>query len=319
MNQQKQTLVVAFGGNALLDNSGKQSFHDQYHVLCQAVRHIADVYLAGWQVLIVHGNGPQVGFELRRSELAQPELDPVPLDYAVAQTQGSIGFMFQRALYNELHQRGVAPKIAVLLTQTLVSRQDPAFAAPSKPVGSFMDEATAKHMQQQLGWHIMEDAGRGWRRAVASPKPTRVLETEHIRALLAQDTIVVAAGGGGIAVCEDEQGSLNGVEAVIDKDLTASLLAVDLQAQYLLIPTGVEKVAIDFGQPNQQWLDKLSVSQAQTLLAQGQFGKGSMQPKIEALLQYVATYPQGHGIITHPSLMAQALAGQAGTHLQQNQ
>lgn len=315
MNTENKTLVVAFGGNALLDDSGNQSFDYQYQIVCQAVKQIADLYLAGWKVLVVHGNGPQVGFELRRSELARHEVSPVPLDYAVAETQGSIGYMFQRALYNELAKRDIAAKVVVLLTQTIVDSQDAAFANPSKPVGSFMDEQTAKQMQQEAGWAVMEDAGRGWRRAVASPKPIRVVETEQIRAMLEQGSIVVAAGGGGMAVSEDRSGCLKGLEAVIDKDLTASLLAVDLQAQYLLIPTGVEKVAIYFGKPEQQWLDTLSPEKAHEFMTQGQFGKGSMQPKIEALLKYIEAYPQGRGIITSPNSIAKALAGETGTHI----
>lgn len=315
MNTVSKTLVVAFGGNALLDDSGNNSFGYQYEHLSKTIGHIADLYLAGWQVLVVHGNGPQVGFELRRSELARHEVSPVPLDYAVAETQGSIGYMFQRALYNELASRGKTAPVVTMLTQTLVDKNDPAFNTPTKPVGGFMDEATAKQMQNEAGWTVMEDAGRGWRRAVASPKPLRVVETEQIRTMLAQGSIVVAAGGGGIAVCADEQGRLQGLEAVIDKDLTSALLAVDLQAAYLLIPTGVERVAINFGKPDQKWLDSLTIAQARDLMAQDQFGKGSMQPKIEALLKYVQAYPQGQGIITDPASMAKALNGEAGTRL----
>lgn len=311
-----KTVVIAFGGNALIDNSGDTSFPHQYDCLTRTVGHIADLKASGWNVLVVHGNGPQVGFSLQRSELAKAEVCPIPIDYAVAESQGAIGFMFQRALNNEMRLRGMACEIATLVTQTIVDVEDPAFHAPSKPVGSFLSETQAKDMQAQFGWAVMEDVGRGWRRCVASPKPKQVVETAMIQHLLARDAIVIAGGGGGIAVCENADGQLESLEAVIDKDLTAAILASALQADYLLIPTGVPQVAIRFGQPDQQWLDKLDIAQAQALIEQGEFGKGSMQPKVEALLQYVTACPQGCGVITNPPSMLEALAGRSGTRIE---
>ncbi|MBV7433427.1 carbamate kinase [Cardiobacteriaceae bacterium TAE3-ERU3] len=311
-----KTVVVAFGGNALIDDSGDTSFPHQYACLTRTAGHIADLKADGWNVLVVHGNGPQVGFSLRRSELAKAEVCPIPIDYAVAESQGAIGFMFQRALNNEMRRRNIDCDVAAVVTQAVVDVDDPAFHAPSKPVGSFLTEAQAKHMQAQFGWTVMEDAGRGWRRCVASPKPKQVVETGMIQRLLARDAIVIAGGGGGIAVSENAHGQLDSLEAVIDKDLTAAILATALQADYLLIPTGVPKVAVRFGQPDQQWLDQLDVAQAQALIEQGEFGKGSMQPKVEALLQYIAACPQGCGVITDPPSMLDALAGRSGTRIQ---
>ncbi|MBV7434078.1 carbamate kinase [Cardiobacteriaceae bacterium TAE3-ERU3] len=311
-----KTVVVAFGGNALINDSGKTAFPHQYDHLTQTVGHIVDLKEAGWNVVVVHGNGPQVGFSLQRSEIAKSEVSPLPLDYAVAESQGSIGFMFQRALNNEIIRRGLNLQVATVVTEALVKEDDVAFSQPSKPVGGFMNKEEAQKVQKELGWSVMEDAGRGWRRCVASPRPIRILEQDIIHQLIDNGAIVIAGGGGGIAVCEDEHGNLQSLEAVIDKDLTAALIAVELRADCLLIPTGVPKVAIHFGQPNQQWLDTLTLEQAQELIDRDELGKGSMQPKVEALMQYVAACPSGCGVITDPPSMLEALAGKNGTRLQ---
>lgn len=308
-----KTIVLAFGGNALIEGD-KNSFPEQYTHLTQTIEYIAGLFLEGYRVLVVHGNGPQVGFTLRRSELAQHEVDPIPLDYAVAESQGAIGFMFQRALHNVLKERGKTARIATLVTQTCVDMNDPAFKNPSKPVGGFMSAEQAKKMQETLGWSIMEDAGRGWRRCVASPKPVSIVESELIGQLLDDGVLVIAGGGGGIAVSEQEDGSLAGVEAVIDKDLTAAILASDLHADVFIIPTGVPQVAIHYGKPNQQWLNELSITEAQGLIDTDEFGKGSMQPKVEAVLSYLAACPEGRGIITNPPSIQDALRKKAGTH-----
>lgn len=309
--------VVAVGGNALILDERRNSIPDQYAAVMESVKHITDMVEAGWNIVLTHGNGPQVGFILRRSELASGEVSPVPLDYAVGDTQGAIGYMFQKALHNELACRGIHKPVATLVTQTRVSLHDDAFTNPSKPIGAFLDEATARERQQQLGWTLMEDAGRGWRRTVPSPAPLEIIECETIAQLLQQGYIVIACGGGGIPGVRDEQQQLTGVEAVIDKDLASALLASQLGADLLVIPTGVEKVAIHFGTPQQQWLDTLSVAQAQKLLQEGQFGVGSMQPKVEAILDFVnASRQQGkdaHGLITSPQAIKAALAHQSGT------
>lgn len=309
--------VVAVGGNALIQSDQHNSIPDQYQAVIETVEHVVEMIEAGWDLVLTHGNGPQVGFILRRSELAAEEVAPVPLDYAVGDTQGAIGYMFQKALNNELQRRGIQRPVVALVTQTLVSADDAAFQNPNKPVGAFFDQQTAQDRQQQLGWTVMEDAGRGWRRTVPSPAPLEIIEREVISQLLAQGCIVIACGGGGIPVIRDEHQQLQGVEAVIDKDLASALLAEQLGADLLMIPTGVEQVAINFGTPQQQWLDTLSIEQAQELLRQGQFGAGSMQPKIEAILGFVMHSQQqgknGQGLITSPQAIKAALNHQTGT------
>ena len=262
-----------------------------------------------------HGNGPQAGFILRRSELAQAEVNTVPVDYAVADTQGAIGYMFVKALGNELRRRGLSHPVVAVVTQSVVDRDDPAFGHPSKPVGSFLDEATARARAAGLGWTIMQDAGRGWRRTVASPRPKRILETPLIRTLLEYGAVVVAAGGGGIPVAFDDQGAVVGVEAVVDKDLASSLLATDLGADLLLIPTGVPRVAIRFGTPEQEWLDMLTVDQARTYIEAGEFGEGSMEPKVAALADFAAGRPGAVGVIGAPDQISAILAGTSGTRI----
>lgn len=313
----KPLAVVAVGGNALIQNDRQNSIPDQYQAVMETVGHVVEMIEAGWDLVLTHGNGPQVGFILRRSELAAEEVAPVPLDYAVGDTQGAIGYMFQKALRNELQRRGIQRPVVALVTQTLVSADDAAFQHPSKPVGAFFDRETALARQQTLGWTVMEDAGRGWRRTVPSPAPLEIIERDVISQLLAQGCIVIACGGGGIPVIRDEQQQLQGVEAVIDKDLASALLAEQLGADLLMIPTGVEQVAINFGTPQQQWLDTLSIEQAQELLQQGQFGAGSMQPKVEAILGFVTRSQQqgknGQGLITSPQAIKAALNHQTGT------
>lgn len=313
----KPLAVVAVGGNALIQDDRRNSIPDQYVAVMESVTHITDMVEAGWDLVLTHGNGPQVGFILRRSELASGEVSPVPLDYAVGDTQGAIGYMFQKALHNELARRGIYKPVVTLVTQTLVSQHDDAFANPSKPIGAFLDEATALERQQQLGWTLMEDAGRGWRRTVPSPAPLEIIERDTIAQLVSQGYIVIACGGGGIPVIRDEYQQLTGVEAVIDKDLASALLASQLGADLLVIPTGVEKVAINFGTPEQQWLDSLDTARARKLLQAGQFGVGSMQPKVEAILDFVtASQQQGKqasGLITSPQAIKAALAHQSGT------
>lgn len=313
----KPLAVVAVGGNALIQDDQRNSIPDQYDAVMESVKHITDMVDAGWDLVLTHGNGPQVGFILRRSELASSEVSPVPLDYAVGDTQGAIGYMFQKALHNELARRGIHKPVVTLITQTRVSQHDDAFANPSKPIGAFLDENTARERQQQLGWTLMEDAGRGWRRTVPSPKPLEIIERDTIAQLVRQGFIVIACGGGGIPVIRDAQQQLQGVEAVIDKDLASALLASQLEADLLVIPTGVEKVAINFGTPQQQWLETLSIAQAQKLLQEGQFGVGSMQPKVEAILDFMnASRQQGKnasGLITSPQAIKSALDHQNGT------
>ncbi len=310
----KKVAVVAVGGNSLIRDKDHQTVPDQYAAAAESMAHIVEMIQAGWDVVITHGNGPQVGFILRRAELARHELHPVPLDSCGADTQGSIGYMFQRALYNEFLARGLQKQAVTVVTQVLVDRDDPAFESPSKPIGSFMDEATARERARQNGWVVVEDAGRGWRRVVPSPRPKRIIERDVIAHLIHSGFVVIGVGGGGIPVVEDERGQLVGVEAVIDKDFASSLLATTIEADLFLISTAVEKVALNYNKPNQQWLDCMTAAEARRYLAEGHFAKGSMEPKIRAVLEYLE---QGgkQALITNPENIARALAGETGTRI----
>jgi carbamate kinase len=268
----------------------------------------------GWKVVVTHGNGPQVGFILRRSELSIAEVPPVPMDYAGADIQGAVGYMFVKALRNVFKRRRILSEPACVVTQTLVDRNDPAFANPIKPIGSHMEEARAKQLAKKYHWTVREDAGRGWRRVVPSPRPQAILETGVIKSLAAEGYVVVACGGGGIPVIEDENGELRGVEAVIDKDLASSLLARSMDADILVLPTGVEKVALDFNKPTQRWLDRMTLAEARRHQADDQFDPGSMGPKIAALVDFVGGGGR-LGLITNPPNLSRALRGETGTRL----
>ena len=306
--------VVAVGGNSLIKDKDHQTIPDQYQAGAESMAHIAGMIEAGWDVVVTHGNGPQVGFILRRAELALHELHPVPLDFCGADTQGAIGYMFQQALHNEFRARRMRKAAATVVTQVLVDRNDPAFQKPSKPIGSFMDEPAARQHRESDGWAVVEDAGRGWRRVVASPLPKRIIEEGAIRSLIEAGFVVICTGGGGIPVVEDDRGNLTGIEAVIDKDFAGSLLAASLKADLFLISTAVEKVAINYNKPEQQWLDSLTLAEARRHLADGQFAKGSMGPKIEAIIKYLE---QGgkQALITDPVNVERALQGQTGTRI----
>ncbi|MBF8256052.1 MAG: yahI [Anaerolineales bacterium] len=308
--------VVAVGGNSLIKDKNHQTIPDQYSAGAESMKHIAGMIEAGWDVVVTHGNGPQVGFILRRAELSLHELHPVPLDYCGADTQGAIGYMFQRALHNEFRSRRIDKSAATVVTQVLVDRNDPAFQKPSKPIGSFMEEAAARQHREQDGWAVVEDAGRGWRRVVASPIPKQIIEQAAIESLIQAGFVVISAGGGGIPVVEDEHGDLTGVEAVIDKDFAGSLLASSLKADLFLISTAVEKVALRYNQPDQQALDRLTLAEAKRYLAEGHFAKGSMGPKIEAIIKFLE---QGgkQALITNPENIERALEGKTGTYVVQ--
>lgn len=306
--------VVAVGGNSLILDEKHKTVQDQYLAACESMRHIADMIQNGWKVVVTHGNGPQVGFILRRSELSRHELHEVPLDSCGADTQGAIGYQFQKALRNEFKRRGLTGQAATVVTQVLVDKNDPAFQKPSKPIGSFMSEADAKAKIEKDGWMMVEDAGRGWRRVVASPKPQRIVERDAIQALIDGGFTVIAVGGGGIPVIEDEQGELAGVEAVIDKDYASALLANSLPADVFIISTAVEKVALNYNRPNQQWLDQLTLAEAKQYQAEGHFAKGSMGPKIDACISFLERGGQ-LALITNPENLSRALKGETGTRL----
>ena len=307
-------IVLAIGGNSLIRDEAHRTVPDQWALTRETCGHVAALVQAGWRVVVTHGNGPQVGFILRRSELARHELHDVPLDSCDADTQGAIGYMVQQSLENEFRRRGLRRGAVALVTQVEVDAQSPAFARPSKPIGSFMDEATARERAARGGWVVGEDAGRGWRRLVASPEPLAIVELDAIRTLVAAGYVVVAVGGGGIPVTRDAAGDLRGAEAVIDKDLASSLLARELRADALVISTGVRRVCLRWGRPDQLELERLTGAEARRYLAEGHFGAGSMGPKIEAALRFVESGGR-RAVITCPEELERALEGEAGTTL----
>ncbi len=306
--------VVAVGGNALITDDAHQGIVDQSVAAANACHHIADMIEAGWTVLVTHGSGPQVGFILRRSELAIDEVPPVPMDYAAADLQGAIGFMFQRALDNEMRARGLDRQAVAVVTQVRVDRDDPAFTHPSKPIGSHMDEATAQRLAAAHGWDVHEDGARGWRRVVASPAPREIIDIAAIRHLVDGGFIVIACGGGGIPVVASNKGRLRGIEAVIDKDFSSALLANGVGAEMLLITTEVEKVALDFAKPTERWIDEMTATEARAHMADGQFPPGNMGPKIQSVLDFLEG--GGHcGLITDIPGLTRALRGETGTRI----
>ncbi len=306
--------VVAIGGNSLIKEKSKSSVEDQYLAAKETTFHIADMIEAGWNVAIGHGNGPQVGFILQRSEIANrvEGLHEVPLDVCGADTQGAIGYALQQNLQNELRRRGIEKPVATVVTQVLVDKNDEAFKNPTKPIGGFMDETEAKQRTANMGWKIVEDAGRGWRRVVASPIPQRVVELPSVQKLVEAGHIVITVGGGGIPVIEDN-GGLKGIAAVIDKDFASSLLARQIGADLLLISTAVDKVALNFGKPNEKAIDKMTLSEAKSYLAEGvHFAKGSMAPKIQAIIWFLEAGGK-QALITDPENIGRALKGETGT------
>jgi carbamate kinase len=307
-------MVVAIGGNALIKDKQHQSVPDQMAALEETSHHLAALVEDGWRMVIGHGNGPQVGFILRRSELAAHELHEVPLDVCGADSQGAIGYELQQALGHDFARLGLDRQAVTVVTQVQVDLADPAFAAPSKPIGSFLDDETAARREAQ-GATIVEDAGRGKRVVVASPKPMRIVELPAVRTLAAAGFVVITVGGGGIPVASDAQGNLHGVPAVIDKDFASSLLASELEADLFVIATAVDRVALDFGKPTQRWLDRMTLAEAKQYLAEGRhFAAGSMAPKIEACIWYLER--GGHeAVITDPPHLREAVRGTAGTHI----
>lgn len=309
-----KTIVIAIGGNSLIKDARHMSVPDQYAAVVETVRHITDLLERGCRIIVTHGNGPQVGFILLRSEHSRGALHPVPLDSIVADTQGALGYQIQQALENEFRRRKLKMSVATIVTQTLVDRDDAAFAKPSKPIGEFYTREQAEDRMRVEKWTMVEDAGRGWRRVVASPKPLRIIESGVIRRLVQEGCVVIAAGGGGIPVVADADGMLSGVAAVIDKDLASAVLAAQINADLLVISTAVEKVCLNFGKPNQRALDSMTVAEARRYIAEGHFEPGSMLPKIQACVRFIEQ--GGHeAIITCPEKLSVALDGQTGTRV----
>ena len=311
---QEKVAVVAVGGNSLVQDEKHQSVHDQYVAACHTMVHIADMVEQGFKVIITHGNGPQVGFILLRSDLARTQIHPVPLDSCVADTQGAIGYNFQMALGNELRKRGIQKEVVTVVTQVLVDKDDPSFLKPTKPIGKFYAEAEAKERAQKENWDIMEDSGRGWRRVVASPLPIEIIEEGSIKALVEKGFMVVAVGGGGIPVIRDAKGDLHGTAAVIDKDYASALLARKVGADVFVISTAVEKVYLNFGKPEQKALEKVTMEELNKYIGEGHFKPGSMLPKVKAVMNFLREGGK-HAIITNPENLARAVKGEAGTHI----
>ncbi|MFH2039297.1 MAG: carbamate kinase [Chloroflexota bacterium] len=313
----RKVAVIAIGGNSLIKDKNHQTVEDQYDAVKESTQHIADMIEDGWDVVIGHGNGPQVGFILRRSEIAAKVegMHEVPLDVCGADSQGAIGYALQQNLQNEFHKRGIEKGVATVVTQVLVDKDDPAFKNPSKPIGSFMDAIEAQRREKEMGWSVVEDAGRGWRRVVASPLPKKVIELAPVKSLIDNGVVVISVGGGGIPVVE-KNGILQGTAAVIDKDFASSLLAQLINADLLLISTAVEKVALNFGKPDEKWLDKMTLAEAKKYLAEGiHFAKGSMAPKIEAIIWFLENGGK-QALITNPENIGRAMKHETGTWIE---
>jgi len=308
----RKLAVVAFGGNALLRPEDRGTQEEQIARAKQAARWLAEIVRYGYKLLVVHGNGPQVGNILVQAEEASTKIPPQTLDVCVAQTEGSIGFMLQQAMRNRLESIGLGGEVATVLTEVEVDVNDPAFKRPTKPIGPFFTRYRAEALERDLGWTMREDAGRGWRHVVPSPKPLRVLNLNTISRMLESAAVVIAAGGGGIPVVKGRDGQWRGIEAVIDKDYASALLGANLKADVYIVLTGVPKVALDFGKPTQRFIDRMTVAEAEKHMADGQFPPGSMGPKIDSAIQFVKN--SGHEVlITDVEVLREALEGKNGT------
>jgi carbamate kinase len=315
MMSERKVAVVAIGGNSLIKDKQHQTVEDQYDAAKETAQHIAGMIEAGWDVAIGHGNGPQVGFILRRSEIAAKVegMHELPLDVCGADSQGAIGYALQQNLQNELHRREVDKPVSTVVTQVLVDRDDPAFLTPSKPIGSFMEQDEADRRAEDMGWNVVEDAGRGWRRVVASPLPVEVVEFPAIKTLVEAGVVVIAVGGGGIPVIDTGDRQFQGTAAVIDKDFACSLLAQLLNADLLLISTAVEKVALNFGKPDQEWVSHMTLAEVKKYIDEGtHFAKGSMEPKMKAIVWFLESGGK-QAIVTDPVNIGRALKGETGT------
>lgn len=312
--EKSKLIVIAIGGNSLIEDDKHVSVQSQYEAARKTAANIVRLVQAGHRVVLAHGNGPQVGFILLRSEYAKSILHSVPLDSCVADTQGAIGYQLQMALYNEFIKAGLEKPVATVVTQVEVDPCDPSFAKPTKPIGSFMDEQNAQQHRIKDGWDIVEDAGRGYRRVVASPKPVSIIELETIKTLVENGIIVIAAGGGGIPVIRSKEGYLEGREAVIDKDLAAALLSKQLKADIFIISTAVEKVCLNYKKPQQRFLDRITLDECSKYIEEGHFAPGSMLPKILAMTDFVRS-TGNVGIITDPDHLYESLYGDKGTRI----
>ena len=307
-----EKIVIALGGNALQSGTGPATAEAQLEVVKKTCEHVAQISGMGYEIAVVHGNGPQVGRIVMASEAAKEITPAMPFDVCGAMSQGYIGYHIQQCLLYALNKRNRHVPVVTVATQMIVDEKDPAFRNPTKPIGPFYTEEEAKALQEEKGWVMKEDAGRGWRRVVASPKPLRIVEIESVRQLW-DNTIVITCGGGGIPVLEKIDGHLEGVAAVIDKDFAAELLAEQVNADVLMILTEVEKVAINFNKPDQKNLDHLTLIEVAKYIEEGQFPAGSMLPKVEAAMKFVRMFPDKKAIITSLDKAVEALNGETGT------
>lgn len=312
--------LVAIGGNSISPLGEPGDIPNQYKNIHETCVHLVSFIKEGYELVITHGNGPQVGNALLRVELAAPQVYPLPLDVCVADTEGGMGYMIQQEMRNALVVNNIKKDVVTIITQTEVDPNDSAFYNPTKPIGPFYSKKSAEEYKELMGWHIMEDAGRGYRRVVPSPRPSSILEGDLIKTLVEQGAIIIAAGGGGIPVVRLEGGTIKGIEAVVDKDLASSLLASQVGAKLFLISTGVEQVAINYRTPDQKNLTSLTVWEAKKYLSDGQFPNGSMGPKIKAAINFLemtsnALQSPCEVIITSPQKIKDALLGKTGTRI----
>lgn len=309
--------VIAIGGNSLIRDNTRQTVEDQYDAVCETAQHIVGMIEQGYEVVITHGNGPQVGFILRRSEIASETagMHAVPLVACGADTQGALGYQIQQAMDNEFKRRGMAKAAVTLVTQVVVAADDPAFAKPSKPIGSFFSQEQAEKIQKNNpDWVMVSDAGRGYRRVVASPHPLEIVEKDVIDKLVREGYCMIAVGGGGIPVIRQEDGTFKGIDAVIDKDFASSLLAAQIHADELIISTSVPKVYLNYGKPDEKALDKVTLAEIKEYVAQNHFAPGSMLPKIQAVISFLENGGK-KALITNPESLEEAVAGKTGTHI----
>jgi carbamate kinase len=309
-----EKVLIAIGGNSLIKDQNRQSFEDQYEAAKETAQKVAQVIERGYKVVITHGNGPQVGFNLLRSEISRHAIHEMPLVGCVAETQGEIGFIIQQTLCNALLANGVKRCIATVVTQVEVDKDDPSFSKPSKPVGLFYSRDDAQRCMKERGWTMMEDANRGFRRVVPSPKPLQVIEVEAIQSLLDAGVIVIAGGGGGIPVVRRDGGQLCGIDAVIDKDLASAKLGLALGVSVLVISTGVRGVYLNFGKKSQRLLEHATIEELMKFRAEGHFATGSMLPKIDAIIEFIESGGQ-RAVVTKPEHILDAVLGKAGTQV----
>jgi carbamate kinase len=313
MNEPKK-IVIALGGNALQSGSGPATAEQQLRVVRETCEHIADLSCRGYEIAIVHGNGPQVGRILLSSETAKDVTPAMPFDVCGAMSQGYIGYHLQQSLKYALNMRNRNTPVVTVATQMIVDENDPAFNEPTKPIGPFYSEEEAKKISEEKGYVMKEDAGRGWRRVVASPMPRKIVEIDAVKSLW-DSTIVITCGGGGVPVIEKSNGVLEGVDAVIDKDFAAELLAEQVEADVLMILTEVEKVAINYNRPDQKDLSVMTLKDATEYMEEGQFAKGSMLPKVQAAMKFVRAFPGKRAVITSLDKALEGLLGETGTQI----